>query len=177
MPVRKQEAHRALELLEEYHCKLNKPQDKQLRNAIERVIRIFKSRLFQALLVVNMSQQLQVASKLEMRAVIRFLWVKRCNRTEICWQLHEVYSENAMSRQAITKWCNMFENGCTDIDNTEHKGRLSTATNSEITARMNESILANRRVAVDKIANKLDISHGSVHKIAVKHFEFSKVCA
>ncbi|XP_055938918.1 disks large 1 tumor suppressor protein-like isoform X2 [Argiope bruennichi] len=53
MPVRKQEAHRALELLEEYHCKLNKPQDKQLRNAIERVIRIFKSRLFQALLDIQ----------------------------------------------------------------------------------------------------------------------------
>ncbi|KAH9383330.1 hypothetical protein HPB48_024545 [Haemaphysalis longicornis] len=44
------EAHRALELLEEYHSRLSKPQDKQLRNAIERVIRIFKSRLFQALL-------------------------------------------------------------------------------------------------------------------------------
>ncbi|XP_046672931.1 disks large 1 tumor suppressor protein-like [Homalodisca vitripennis] len=50
MPVRKQEAHRALELLEDYHSKLIKPQDKQLRLAIERVIRIFKSRLFQALL-------------------------------------------------------------------------------------------------------------------------------
>ena len=44
------EAHRALELLEEYHAKLTSPQDKQLRVAIERVIRIFKSRLFQALL-------------------------------------------------------------------------------------------------------------------------------
>jgi len=44
------EAHRALELLEDYHSKLNRPQDKQLRTAIERVIRIFKSRLFQALL-------------------------------------------------------------------------------------------------------------------------------
>lgn len=44
------EAHRALELLEDYHEKLIKPQDKQLRLAIERVIRIFKSRLFQALL-------------------------------------------------------------------------------------------------------------------------------
>lgn len=44
------EAHRALELLEDYHSKLIKPQDKQLRLAIERVIRIFKSRLFQALL-------------------------------------------------------------------------------------------------------------------------------
>lgn len=44
------EAHRALELLEDYHAKLISPQDKQLRLAIERVIRIFKSRLFQALL-------------------------------------------------------------------------------------------------------------------------------
>ncbi|RWS02771.1 uncharacterized protein B4U79_05294 [Dinothrombium tinctorium] len=53
MPVRKSEAHRALELLEEYHSKLGSPQDKQLRNAIERVIRIFKSRLFQALLDIQ----------------------------------------------------------------------------------------------------------------------------
>ena len=44
------DAHRALELLEDYHGRLNKPQDKPLKNAIERVIRIFKSRLFQALL-------------------------------------------------------------------------------------------------------------------------------
>ncbi|XP_045495361.1 disks large 1 tumor suppressor protein isoform X7 [Colias croceus] len=52
MPVRKQ-AHRALELLEDYHSKLIKPQDRQLRLAIERVIRIFKSRLFQALLDIQ----------------------------------------------------------------------------------------------------------------------------
>ncbi|XP_043790929.1 disks large 1 tumor suppressor protein isoform X10 [Apis laboriosa] len=47
------EAHRALELLEDYHAKLTRPQDKQLRLAIERVIRIFKSRLFQALLDIQ----------------------------------------------------------------------------------------------------------------------------
>jgi disks large protein 1 len=50
MPVRKQDAHRALELLEDYHSKLTRPDDRQLRTAIERVIRIFRSRLFQALL-------------------------------------------------------------------------------------------------------------------------------
>jgi disks large protein 1 len=44
------DAHRALELLEEYHSKLTSQADKPLRTAIERVIRIFKSRLFQALL-------------------------------------------------------------------------------------------------------------------------------
>ncbi|XP_076548250.1 disks large 1 tumor suppressor protein isoform X18 [Osmia lignaria lignaria] len=53
-PARKlAEAHRALELLEDYHAKLTRPQDKQLRLAIERVIRIFKSRLFQALLDIQ----------------------------------------------------------------------------------------------------------------------------
>ncbi|GBN64959.1 hypothetical protein AVEN_169226-1 [Araneus ventricosus] len=82
-----------------------------------------------------------------------------------------------MSRQAIAKWCNMFENGLTDVDDAEREGRPSTATNSEISARVNESILANRRVAVEEIANKLDISHGSMHKITVKYLEFSQACA
>ncbi|XP_064538670.1 putative uncharacterized protein DDB_G0271606 [Drosophila montana] len=47
------EAHRALELLEDYHARLSEPQDRALRIAIERVIRIFKSRLFQALLDIQ----------------------------------------------------------------------------------------------------------------------------
>ncbi|XP_030838010.1 disks large 1 tumor suppressor protein-like [Strongylocentrotus purpuratus] len=55
MPVRKQEASRALELLEEYHSKLTATGDRPLRNAIERVIRIFKSRLFQALLDIQVA--------------------------------------------------------------------------------------------------------------------------
>ncbi|KAH7728002.1 disks large 3-like [Aphelenchoides avenae] len=50
MPVRKSgEAHRALELLEEYHAELNRPSDVELKVAIEKVISIFKSNLFQAL--------------------------------------------------------------------------------------------------------------------------------
>ncbi|CRL04553.1 CLUMA_CG017624, isoform B [Clunio marinus] len=53
MPVKKQEAHRALELLEDYHSRLGGPHDRALRIAIERVIRIFKSRLFQALLDIQ----------------------------------------------------------------------------------------------------------------------------
>ncbi|GBN12572.1 hypothetical protein AVEN_21969-1 [Araneus ventricosus] len=66
-----------------------------------------------------------------------------------------------MSRQAIAKWCSMLQNGRTDIEDAEREGKPSNATNSKIVARVNESILANRRVAVDEIANKLDISHGT----------------
>ncbi|GFS55653.1 histone-lysine N-methyltransferase SETMAR, partial [Nephila pilipes] len=82
-----------------------------------------------------------------------------------------------MSHQAIAKWCSMFENGRSHIDDTEREGRPSTATNSEIAALMNEYILANRRITIDEISNKVDISHGSVHKIIAGHPQFHKVCA
>ncbi|XP_035229543.1 histone-lysine N-methyltransferase SETMAR-like [Stegodyphus dumicola] len=71
----------------------------------------------------------------------------------------------------------MFDNGRTDIDDTEREGRLSTATNSEITVRLNEYIFANRRITIDEISNGLDISHESLHKIIADHLKFRNVCA
>eukprot|EP00095_Tigriopus_kingsejongensis_P000538 maker-scaffold356_size197960-snap-gene-0.36 protein:Tk00538 transcript:maker-scaffold356_size197960-snap-gene-0.36-mRNA-1 annotation:"discs large 1" len=53
MPVCKAEAHRALELLEDYYARLDETDEKELKSAIERVIKIFKSRLFQALLDIQ----------------------------------------------------------------------------------------------------------------------------
>ncbi|KAM9317132.1 disks large homolog 1 [Gastrophryne carolinensis] len=53
MPVRKQDTQRALDLLEEYRIKLNQTEDKQLRKSIERVIGIFQSNLFQALIDIQ----------------------------------------------------------------------------------------------------------------------------
>ncbi|PAA46931.1 hypothetical protein BOX15_Mlig003967g3 [Macrostomum lignano] len=53
MPVRKEDATRALELLEQYHRRLNTTEDAQLRASIERVIKIFKSKLFNALLDIQ----------------------------------------------------------------------------------------------------------------------------
>jgi len=53
MPVKKDDAHRALEMLENYSASLNAPQDRQLRMAIEKLIHIFKSNLFKALLDIQ----------------------------------------------------------------------------------------------------------------------------
>ncbi|XP_056421323.1 disks large homolog 1 isoform X10 [Hyla sarda] len=53
MPVRKQDTQRALDLLEEYRTKLSQTEDKQLRKSIERVINIFQSNLFQALIDIQ----------------------------------------------------------------------------------------------------------------------------
>ncbi|XP_053739663.1 discs large homolog 1-like protein isoform X3 [Synchiropus splendidus] len=53
MPVRKKDAQRALLLLEEYRAKLNHAEDRQLRLSIQRVIDIFQSNLFQALIDIQ----------------------------------------------------------------------------------------------------------------------------
>ncbi|KAK1162638.1 hypothetical protein AOXY_G17535 [Acipenser oxyrinchus oxyrinchus] len=53
MPVKKKDALRALGLLEEYRSKLSQTEDRQLRNSIERVINIFQSNLFQALIDIQ----------------------------------------------------------------------------------------------------------------------------
>ncbi|KAL1279998.1 hypothetical protein QQF64_014598 [Cirrhinus molitorella] len=53
MPVRKKDAQRAMLLLEEYRSKLSNTEDRQLRNSIQRVIDIFQSNLFQALIDIQ----------------------------------------------------------------------------------------------------------------------------
>ncbi|XP_072555594.1 disks large homolog 1-like isoform X5 [Paramormyrops kingsleyae] len=53
MPVRKKDTQRALLLLEEYRAKLSRTTDQQLRQSIERVIGVFQSNLFQALLDIH----------------------------------------------------------------------------------------------------------------------------
>ncbi|KAM6442426.1 disks large homolog 1 isoform 6-T6 [Liasis olivaceus] len=53
MPVRRQDTQRALRLLEDYRAKLSPRADRQLRSSVERVIGVFRSSLFQALLDIQ----------------------------------------------------------------------------------------------------------------------------
>ncbi|CAO2613823.1 Disks large homolog 1 [Lemmus lemmus] len=53
MPVKKKDTDRALSLLEDYCKKLRKPEEQLLKNAVQRVMSVFKSSLFQALLVTS----------------------------------------------------------------------------------------------------------------------------
>ncbi|XP_030774696.1 disks large homolog 2 isoform X2 [Rhinopithecus roxellana] len=53
MPVKKKDTDRALSLLEEYCKKLRRPEEQLLKNAVKKVMGIFKSSLFQALLDIQ----------------------------------------------------------------------------------------------------------------------------
>ncbi|KAL0994569.1 hypothetical protein UPYG_G00124130 [Umbra pygmaea] len=53
MPVRKKDTARALRLLEDYCANLKKPEEQHLKTGIQRVMGVFKSSLFQALLDIQ----------------------------------------------------------------------------------------------------------------------------
>ncbi|XP_036450393.1 disks large homolog 2 isoform X2 [Colossoma macropomum] len=53
MPLRRRDTARALGLLEDYCSKLKKPEEQQLKAAIQRVVGIFRSSLFQALIDIQ----------------------------------------------------------------------------------------------------------------------------
>ncbi|XP_051765177.1 disks large homolog 2 isoform X11 [Ctenopharyngodon idella] len=53
MPLRKRDTARAISLMEDYCSKLKKPEEQQLKTAILRIMGIFKSSLFQALIDIQ----------------------------------------------------------------------------------------------------------------------------
>ncbi|XP_022530866.2 disks large homolog 1 isoform X14 [Astyanax mexicanus] len=63
MPVRKKDTQRALKLLEEYRSKLSQTKDPQIRQSIERVINIFQSSLFQALIDIQEFYEVSLQEK------------------------------------------------------------------------------------------------------------------
>ncbi|XP_027514023.1 disks large homolog 2 isoform X1 [Corapipo altera] len=89
MPVKKKDTDRALVLLEEYCKKLRKPEEQQLKKAIRKVMGIFKSSLFQALLdiqefyeVTLLNSQKSYEQKIEEANQVAEKWEKTTPATD-----------------------------------------------------------------------------------------------
>ncbi|XP_026697629.1 disks large homolog 2 isoform X8 [Athene noctua] len=99
MPVKKKDTDRALVLLEEYCKKLKKPEEQQLKKAIRKVMGIFKSSLFQALLdiqefyeVTLLNSQKSYEQKIEEANQVAEKWEKTTSATD-----HENLQKNQES--------------------------------------------------------------------------------
>ncbi|KAM6286983.1 disks large homolog 2 isoform 7-T7 [Spheniscus humboldti] len=99
MPVKKKDTDRALVLLEEYCKKLRKPEEQQLKKAIRKVMGIFKSSLFQALLdiqefyeVTLLNSQKSYEQKIEEANQVAAKWEKTTSATD-----HENLQKNQES--------------------------------------------------------------------------------
>ncbi|GBO00940.1 hypothetical protein AVEN_6471-1 [Araneus ventricosus] len=123
-----------------------------------------------------MVRQLETYSNVEVHGTVRFLWVKRFASTEIHREI-SVHGPYAMSRPAIVKWCQQFEDGRTDLTEAERQGRPTTVSTSDMVQREKDIILSNRRVRVAHIAQELGISVGSAHSIVRRQLDYRKLCS
>lgn len=126
---------------------------------------------------MSMVRRTEVSSNIAVRSVVRFLWAKHYNRSEIHRQIVEVYGENAMSRPMIAKWCQMFEDGRTNVTDGPRVGRPSTVNTSDNAGRVNEIILANCHVKIKEIASELNIAYSSASVLIHDQLGYRKVCA
>ncbi|GFU10856.1 histone-lysine N-methyltransferase SETMAR [Trichonephila clavipes] len=97
-----------------------------------------------------MTKLLGSTSRLEVCALIRFLWAKNVSASDICSQIVEVDSDDAMSRQHVVKLCHSFQSGRQDAENHNMAGSgLPSSSKAEINkAGIEEMIQKNRQVTM-----------------------------
>ena len=123
-----------------------------------------------------MVHQLDVHSKLEVRATIRFLWAKRLNCMGIHCEITAVYGERTISHPGIVKWCKQFDARCTELMDEYHAGRPATSSTVANVDHVDEIIRDNRLITLQQITSMLNISYGSVFSIVHEHLGFHKLC-
>ncbi|XP_035212130.1 protein GVQW3-like [Stegodyphus dumicola] len=115
-----------------------------------------------------MARSLEKWSRVQVRALIRFLWAKNVAASEIHRQIIEVYGDKAMSRQQVAKWCRSYQAGREHVKNRnmEASGRPSSSRTDFNTARVEEIIQTDRQVTVREIAAELDLNYGNVQPMS-----------
>ena len=112
----------------------------------------------------NMASNAKVSfsSKVEYRAVIRYLYLKGKTGQEIHCQLTNVYGSSAPSYAQVKFWVGEFKRSRMSLEDETRSGRPSDATDEEMCNKVRDLVYSDRRIKVEGIANALHISHGSV---------------
>ena len=122
-----------------------------------------------------MTTRLANSSSLEQRGVIRFLLAESVKSCEILSRMQRQYGPSCMSRANFYKWVQAFKDGRESITDDLRSGRPVDVSTPEAVQAVEDLIKSDRRVTLDEIATKLDISHGTVYAIVREKLHFSKV--
>ncbi|KAJ4448812.1 hypothetical protein ANN_00203 [Periplaneta americana] len=113
----------------------------------------------------------------EVRSVIRFLNARHLKPAEIYRQLKEVYGDTVMNERNVRKWCEMFNNGRTNVHDETRPGCPSLIT-EDLKTKVNDRILQDRRTSFDELHIAFpDISRSLLGEIVSQHLGYHKICA
>ena len=100
------------------------------------------------------------SSKVEYRAIIRYLYLKGKTGKEIHGELADVYGSSAPSYSQVKLW--EFKRGRMSLDDEARSGRPLDVTDEEKCKKVRDLVYSDRPIQVEEIARALGISHGSV---------------
>jgi len=126
---------------------------------------------------LTMGAPLSFCIKEEQRSVIRFLWSECVSGAEIHRRLSVQYGNSVSPQRSVYEWIEKLKNGRTNVTHEEGAGRPSTSTTDVNIERVRNMVLLDRRLTIDEVANRLQISHGSAYEIIHKKLGYHKVCA
>lgn len=124
-----------------------------------------------------MAPPIEKWSKVEVRAVIRFLHAKGLKPCEIHSEIQAIYGENVLGHSQVYHWCTLFKDGHTDLEDKLGRGHPFSSKTKETVDRVDELIQSDRRLKVREIAESLDLSKSSIHRIVFDELGYRKVCA
>lgn len=110
-------------------------------------------------------------------AIIFFLWKEGATGADITRRLQNVFGDDAMGKSAVYKWIGQFAEGRNSTDIAEGRGRPRSSASTENVKRVQALIEEDRRITVRDIAECMDMSTSTVHKILVEELQLSKLCA
>lgn len=113
----------------------------------------------------------------EQYAALKFCVRLQKSSTEAYALLKQAYGEDVLPQSTAFRWLKQFKEGRGSITKNTSPGCPSTAVN-EITINTAAVIVReDRRITLDRLANMLNISHGSAFKIIHNHLHMRRVCA
>ena len=92
------------------------------------------------------------SSKVEYRAVIRYLYLKGKIGKEIHGELADVYGSSAPSYAQVKFWVGEFKRGRTSLEDEVRSGRPPDATEEEMCKKVRDLVYPDRRIQVEEIA-------------------------
>ena len=117
------------------------------------------------------------SSKVEYRAVIRYLYLKGKTGKEIHGESADVYGSSVPSYAGVKFWVGEFKCGRTSLEDEARSGRPLDATDEEMCKKVRDLVYSDRQIQVEEIAQALGISHGSVSTILYDRLGMRKLIA
>lgn len=122
-----------------------------------------------------MAAPLEICSHVEQRAVIRFLSSEGVRPSEIYRRMKAQYGESCLNENRVFKWASSFKDGRTSVEDEPRAGRPKEASTPAKVQAVDKLVREDRRLKVGEIAESLDVSIGTVHKILHDDLGYSKV--